>query len=377
MEITINKGNYEELETPERVKAFHAARAFGNEATYYAYRREWETRVFEKRCGEYPLHIDIELSTVCNLNCPFCYTITDEFKQRVRREFMDFRLFKRIIDELAGKTPSVRLSLRGESTLHPDYIKCINYAKRKGVVELSSLTNLSMMTPVFFEKVLLAGLDWLTVSFDGLYDEYERSRYPLKFEESYEKLRKMKEIKAYYNIPKPVVKVQAVWPCIEKDPSAFYNMLSPVCDEVAFNPLMDYSNIDDYEEDPSFACPQIYQRLVIQSNGRACFCAFDEFSSGTETGNANAQSIFEIWNGEPISEVRRLHEEEGWRSIELCRHCPITKAVKEDIFMVDGREVVVKNYCKKKGDNEKHSVALFGKHLREIPGQDRADRRAR
>jgi hypothetical protein len=204
-----------------------------------------------------------------------------------------------------------------------------------------------MMTPAFFEKVLLAGLDWLTVSFDGLYGEYERNRRPLKFEESYEKLCEMRDIKAYYNIPKPAIKIQAVWPCIEKDPSAFYNKLSPVCDEVAFNPLMDYSGIDDYEEDPNFACPQIYQRLVIQSNGRACFCAFDEFSTGIEIGSANDRSVYEIWNGEPLAEVRRLHREEGWKAIELCRHCPITKAVKDDIFTVNGREIAVKNYCER------------------------------
>jgi MoaA/NifB/PqqE/SkfB family radical SAM enzyme len=342
----INKGNYEYLEPPERVKAFHAARAFGNEEAYYEYRTEWEARPQEGRYGEYPLHVDLELSTICNLHCPFCYTITDEFKRNVKCEVMDFTLFKKVIDEIAGKVSSVRLSLRGEPTLHPDYIKCINYAKRKGVLEVASLTNLSMMTPEFFEKVLLAGLDWLTVSFDGLYGEYEKNRRPLKFVESYGKLCKMKEIKAYYGIPKPAIKVQAVWPSIEKAPKAFYDKLAPVCDEVAFNPLMDYPSINDYAADNDYACSQLYQRLTVQNNGNVSFCAFDEYAQGTQVGNANMQTIHEIWNGKALSEIRRLHKEEGWKGVALCRHCPLTKATKDDIFTIGGRERTVKNYYK-------------------------------
>jgi MoaA/NifB/PqqE/SkfB family radical SAM enzyme len=346
-EILINKGNYECLEPPERIDAFHAARAFGSETAYYRYREEWIKRPMECRYGEYPLHVDLELSTACNLKCPFCYTVLDKFKMCREREFMDFALFRKIIDEISDKVPSVRLSLRGESTLHPDYIKCIHYAKSKGVLEVSSLTNISKMTAAFFEKVLLAGLDWLTVSFDGLYDEYERNRYPLKFEESYEKLRKMKEIKAYYNVPKPAVKIQAVWTGIEKNLQEFYDKMAPFCDEVAFNPLMDYSCIDDYAEDEDFVCVQPYQRLVVQNTGKACYCAFDEFSEGPDIGDANECSIHEIWNGTALSEIRKLHREEGWRSMELCRHCPITKAVKNDIFEISGRKIIVRNYYKK------------------------------
>lgn len=42
-----------------------------------------------------------------------CYTVTDKF--RVKRKFMDFELFKKIIDECTKHSIfSIRLSLRGE-----------------------------------------------------------------------------------------------------------------------------------------------------------------------------------------------------------------------------------------------------------------------
>lgn len=343
----INKGNYDYLEPLERISAYEHARAFGNEEAYYDYRRRWNEAPIKGAYGEYPIHIDLELSTTCNLQCPFCYTITTSFKQCVKREFMDFKLFKKVIDEIAGKVPSIRLSLRGESTLHRDFIKCIHYAKRKGITEVSSLTNLSVMTPEFFEKVLLAGLDWLTVSFDGLYAEYEKNRYPLKFDDSYEKLRIIKEIKDRYETLKPVVKIQAVWPSIANDPDEFYNMIAPVCDQVAYNPIFDFSNVDDYVDDEHCKCPQIYQRLTIQASGEASYCACGNLSVGEPIGNVNNMSVNEVWCGEEIKKIREIHESGNRSALKPCRSCLITKKLHNEIVTIQGRDTVIKHYTKK------------------------------
>ena len=53
-----------------------------------------------------------------------CFTLNDEFK-RVNHTFMEFALFKRIIDEIAGKVYKIHLSLRGEPTLNPEFINCV------------------------------------------------------------------------------------------------------------------------------------------------------------------------------------------------------------------------------------------------------------
>ena len=47
-----------------------------------------------------------------------CYTITDEFVSRIEKGFMEFDLFKKVIDEIAEKVYSIRLSLRGEPTMN-------------------------------------------------------------------------------------------------------------------------------------------------------------------------------------------------------------------------------------------------------------------
>jgi len=84
--------------------------------------------------SRFPDHVDIEISSACNMRCPMCYTITEEFKKRVSRQFMSFELFKKIIDECTKYNVfSIRISLRGEPFIHPDVIKMIKYAHDKGI----------------------------------------------------------------------------------------------------------------------------------------------------------------------------------------------------------------------------------------------------
>jgi len=119
--------------------------------------------------------VDIELSSVCNLTCPMCYTITDEFKKNVNVTRMNWELYKRIVDEIGGKVPAIRLSLRGEATLHTKFVDAIRYAKERGVKEVSTLTHGGKLTLPYFEKIAKAGIDWITISIDGVGATYEAS----------------------------------------------------------------------------------------------------------------------------------------------------------------------------------------------------------
>jgi uncharacterized radical SAM superfamily Fe-S cluster-containing enzyme len=131
----INKGNYS-FESLEREELFNKYKGIGWEKEYKEYRKNWEEYPKKQFVSKYPLLVDIELASLCNLKCPMCYTITKVFKKMVNTKFMDFELFKKIIDEICNDVPAIRLSLRGESTLHPKFIECIQYAKNKGMSHL-------------------------------------------------------------------------------------------------------------------------------------------------------------------------------------------------------------------------------------------------
>ena len=116
----INRGNYS-MDTYEREIEFQKNLSEGWQEDYKQYRQSWIDLAKNKTLREYPLLVDLELSSKCNLRCPMCYTTTDEFLEKVALKFMDYELYKRIILEIAGKVPAIRLSLR----VNPHYIKIL------------------------------------------------------------------------------------------------------------------------------------------------------------------------------------------------------------------------------------------------------------
>lgn len=344
--LPINKGNYS-LDTPDREERFGRNRAHGVEAAYQSNRRDWELLPRSLQVADYPLLVDLELSSLCNLRCPFCYTMSEDFKKQAHATLMDFELFRKVIDEIGDKVFAIRLSLRGEPTIHPHFIDAIRYARLKGIQEISTLTNGSKLTPEFFAEAMDAGIDWITVSFDGLHDEYECNRSPLTFDTIYDYLRQALEIREKSGRVKPVIKVQTVWPAIEKDPLAYYETMAKVSDLVAFNPLIDFANPKPYEQiefEEDFVCPQLYQRLVIAADGRVLLCANDEQSEHV-IGDAWHQTVHEIWHGPELAAVRTQHlQNDGFRSVEICRKCYLPRKTKEDLFTCGDHSLIVQNY---------------------------------
>lgn len=342
--VPINKGNYD-MDTRERVDQFELNRSLGWEEEYREYRENWIKYPKTQYVAEYPLLVDIELSSLCNLKCPMCYTITEEFKSKVCTQLMKYELFQKIVDEIAGKVPAVRLSLRGEATLHPDFISCIRYCKEKGIGEVSFLTNASKLTKGYFIEIAEAGADWITVSIDGIGAEYDRIRTPLKFGDTLQKIKDVHEIKQKRGWKKPVIKIQGIWPSIKNNPSEYYNAFVPYTDLIAFNPLIDYLGKDEdivYVDD--FACPQIYQRLAIGSDGKVILCATDE-DGNYLLGDINSQSVFEVWHGERINKVRELHSLGKFKEVDVCRKCYLPRATQDsEHAFVNGREIIIQNY---------------------------------
>lgn len=349
--ITINKGNYI-LDTLSRERQFHRYLSIGWEKKYKEYRKHWSEYPSRQYVAEYPLLVDIELSAVCNLACPMCYTNTEHFKKAVGVQFMNFNLFKKIIDEISNKVDAIRLSLRGESTLHPQFIDCIRYAKQNKIREISVLTNGSKLKKNFFKKIMEAGIDWITISVDGMNKMYESIRKPLKFKETFQRIKDIKEVKDDNERHKPVIKIQAIWPSIRENPEGFYNIFAPYVDLIAFNPLIDYLCKDSEQNilyEKEFLCPQHYQRMVIVTDGSALMCANDENES-EKIGNVNKETIYDIWHGERLNRIRSIHKKKnGFMNISVCKRCYLPRLTEnKEMYGVNGRDVIVKNYVNRR-----------------------------
>jgi len=352
--VPINKGNYS-MDTAQREARFEQFRGEGWESEYQDYRDKWAALARSQTVSDYPLLVDIELSSVCNLKCPMCYTITNEFKEMVNATRIDFDLYKRIIDEIGGKVPAIRLSLRGEATLHTKFVECIAYAKEKGIKEVSTLTHGGKLTLPYFEKMVKAGIDWITISIDGVGEVYENIRKPLKFNDLLNKIKAIKQYKEQHGLHRPVIKVQGIWPTIaESGVDKYYNTFEPCTDLVAFNPLIDYlSNDKHIEYLENFTCPQQYQRLVIGADGLVMKCSNDE-ENREVIGDVNKQTVHEIWHGAAMQKVRDQHKQpRGFMESPVCRKCYLPRMTQDEEAQVGPRTFIVRNYV--------HRIQVVGK----------------
>lgn len=344
--VPINKGNYS-MDTPERLAEFERKLGGAWPEGYAEYRRAWSQNPGNQNVTDYPLLVDVELSSICNLKCPMCYTITAAFKKNVDVKRMDYDLFCKVIDEIGGKVPALRLSLRGEATLNKNFVECIRYAKSKGIKEISTLTHGFKLTVPYFKEVAEAGIDWITISVDGVGETYERIRGPIRFEELLQKIKDIKQYKEENGLERPVIKIQGIWPAIQENPQLYYDTFAPLVDLVAFNPLIDYlgnDTEDAIQYIDGFSCPQQYQRLVIGADGLVMKCSNDE-ENREVIGDVKIQSVHDIWHGPKMQAVRDLQgQHNGFLESKVCRKCYLPRKTIDENIAIDGRDVIVQNY---------------------------------
>lgn len=124
----------------------------------------------------YPSSILLELTNHCNLRCGICPR-ESEPGHEMNQGFMEFGLFKSIIDECYPYLDSVGLTGLGETFLYKKIVEAVDYIheKNKGIVTFISTNAHVKSIPAKLEQ--LAGrIDTVQVSIDGTGDVYDQIR---------------------------------------------------------------------------------------------------------------------------------------------------------------------------------------------------------
>lgn len=354
--MKINKGQIR-LSSRKKNLSFEWKRGKDHPFSYILNRVRWHFFPRIHRLNDFPPHVDIEISSACNLRCPMCYTITDEFKEKVKVGMMDFELYKKLIDECAKHNLfSIRISLRGESFIHKDVFEMIKYAKDAGIKEVSSLTHGGMLDEKKFRKLIEVGLDWLTISFDGIGETYNKIRAPNNYDVQVSRIRRFHEIKKELGITKPIIKVQSILPAIAENPTEFHETFDPIVDQISANPLIDYSHkAQDVEFIENFTCPVLWQRLVIGSDGRVLLCSQDEYGM-VIVGDVHEESIYDIWHGKKLRDARESHlRKMGVKEVSPCKFCIYPRKTIPTNVLIDDRVISSYEYTSWNNEIEKNS----------------------
>lgn len=106
---------------------------------FATYRKKWAEA--GNKTPEIPLNLDIELSCVCNLKCPFCFLQNKSYKKPSPAFMRTGQALALIFEAHELGIPAIKFNWRGEATLHPDFPQIANYAGQMGFHEILLNTN--------------------------------------------------------------------------------------------------------------------------------------------------------------------------------------------------------------------------------------------
>ena len=122
--------------------------------------------------------VAIEPTNSCNLHCKMCYSQRPSLHHPREKGYMNFNLYKRIIDELSGLNRIINLGLNfgGESLLHKHFIEMFEYASSKKRFRISFSTNGMLLNNEVSQALVKNRIDSVSISLDGLRTVHESIR---------------------------------------------------------------------------------------------------------------------------------------------------------------------------------------------------------
>ena len=276
-----------------------------------------------------PTRLWIEPTSFCNLKCIMC---PNKELSRKDKGFMEFSLFKKIIDEISFFAHDVNLFHRGESLLHPQIFKMIKYAKNKGLSTRLN-TNATLLDEKRSYEIFNSGLDFLSFSFDGYEKKtYEKIRVGADFEKTLDNIINFLLIKKKLGKNSPYV----TFTVIEFSEDSSIRAKKDVKEQFIkkFNSLpLDHFvirsphnwsgayNTEEMTSNKSFCCCTFpWYSLTVFWDGSVLPCPQDFFGK-LILGNVKDSSLEDIWNGSREIFLREKLSKRNYQDIIPCNNC--------------------------------------------------------
>lgn len=294
---------------------------------FAAYRKAWEQNPTRHVAGFFPLHLDIEITNRCNLKCAGCARTSAKWCAGGVGD-MGMDLFKRIVDEgERNGLCSLKLSLRGESMLHPQLFDMIAYAFDHGVLDLYFNTNGTLLTRRNCVRIVQSGMKRISISVDG-WDKssFERYREGARYEQVVAGIDNLLAVREELSSAFPKIRVQTVlFPEAVKHLDRFQAVWADRVDEIAGIDARDEGDGVDHrgKHTCAFACPFLWQRMVVLYDGTLLPCLMHGVQDAglLALGRVQEVSIAEQWCSDRLERLRQLHVEGSSHRNEACDRC--------------------------------------------------------
>jgi pyruvate-formate lyase-activating enzyme len=278
----------------------------------------------------YPDRMYLESTNSCNLQCVMCPNGLGLLTRT--KGYMDYELFKQIVDEMAPHVQTTTLHIWGEPLLHPRIYDMIAYCHSRGLhSEISS--NATLLTEESSRAILEAGLGSIYLCLDGSTAEtYEHVRRRADFEQTRANILRFAELKTEHGGgPRTSVQIINIKPTAAEIEQFRRAWEIPGVDRVHVKAFDSWGNqvqeISELRTDVTdvalpakrYQCPNLWYHVHIYWDGTLVCCDRD-YNALNPLGNVQ-DGVMKAWNGPEMVELRRKHLEGRLDDVPSCSKC--------------------------------------------------------
>jgi MoaA/NifB/PqqE/SkfB family radical SAM enzyme len=337
----------------------------------------------------WPVIVKVDISPLCNLQCTICVharpteSSSAALKAQTFSGNQKMRLdqFKRIVDELSGKSVAISMYYLGDPFVHPDLDSLCRMASDAGLNSHVSTNFSFVLSDQRIADIVTSGLTHLTVCVDGLSQEtYGRTRVGGRIDVVLGNLERLMQCRRKLGRRYPRVEVQFIkfQHNVDELQEANRRFRALGVDQIVdfwgtLHNFTDFNSDQDAQLTPKKdkRLPQCYWphfALLIKFNGDVIPCCshrlesqYSKLGDQRNVGNVFNTSIWDVWNSRQYQALRRIVSNPGRIEKEIgltrtfCAGCPkifdtkIDRLVRtgdtyrwEELYTLDDRSRVVR-----------------------------------
>ena len=296
-----------------------------------------------------PWTLFIEPTNSCPLRCAYCPTGDTELLRKVGRKntLMPYDLFCKVVDdirEFPKKARMCNLYKDGESLIHPRFCDMVRYLRDSNTVEkIWVKTNGIPLKPELNARLVSCGLDMIGISVQHVHAQgfYDIAKVRIDYDEY-----RANVLDLFQRSRDTGVQISAKIADVglsDADKQKFLDDFGDRCDFIAIENLHGWSasdmkdwklgtnaSFDGTPRTEKLACPLVMYMLTVAANGSVQICN-DSWMLTHNIGDANKESLIDIWNGEKLRNFRLMHLT-GNRSQNIeCASCDYIKVLPDSI----------------------------------------------
>jgi radical SAM protein with 4Fe4S-binding SPASM domain len=286
-----------------------------------------------------PMLMYLEPTNLCNIECAFCPTGDKPLLKSVGRKggVMSWELFRKIVADLKDFERPLKIInfyKDGEPFVNKHYPEMVRYLRDSGVAErIWTKSNALLLKPAINDRIADCGLDMIGFSIIAPNTEgYVRTA---NAKADYENMRaNIADLFSRERRPQISIKMTDVG-FTKEEIEKYYADFEPISDFITVDNLHGWSRTDlkdftmgqakdnTYDGVPNVmrvACAWTFYQMTINWNGLVQPCN-EDWSWVNIMGDANNQSLKEIWNGDEYRRFQIMQLQGRRHESKACASC--------------------------------------------------------